>query len=103
VLKQFTVYTILYFWVHITKTLYIVRNRKTSNKDENLRRINKKSILLNNLEDQAIKKYCKKYRIDNQSKFMREAIMSAVIKKFSDDYPTLWDQPGITMQPRFRF
>ena len=80
-----------------------VKRTKSTIKDQNLKRINKKSILFNNLELEAIKKYCKKYRVGNESKFMREAILNSVLKKFSDDYPTLWDQPGITMQPRFRF
>jgi hypothetical protein len=75
-----------------------VKIRKPKRKiDENLKRKNRKTICFNNYEIQALGKYFKKYRIENHSKLMREAILKSVLKKFSDDYPTLWDQPGITM------
>ena len=71
--------------------------------DENYKRKNQKSILLNNYEIQALDRYFKKYKITNKSKFMRESIMKVVLKKFSDDYPTLWDQPGVAVQTRLSF
>ena len=71
-----------------------------SKRNDTLKRKQKKVILLNNLEVQALDKYFKKYKIDNQSKFMRETIMRTILKKFSDDYPTLWDQPGVTAHAR---
>jgi hypothetical protein len=80
----------------------VKKQRGFSKKDENLKRINRKSILFNNHEVKAIKKYCNKYRVENESKFMREAILNRILVKFSDDYPTLWDQPGIKIQPGFR-
>jgi hypothetical protein len=66
--------------------------------DENLKRTNRKTICFNNYELQALNKYFRKYRVDNKSKLMREAILKSVLKRFSDDYPTLWDQPGIAVQ-----
>ena len=77
-------------------------NRKPAKRDS-LKREKRKTILLNDMESKALDKYFSKYKIENQSKFMREAIMKVVLKKFSDDYPTLWDQPGIVIQPRFSF
>lgn len=71
-----------------------------SKRNDTLKRKQKKVILLNNLEAQALDKYFKKYKIDNQSKFMRETIMRTILKKFSDDYPTLWDQPGVAIHAR---
>jgi len=59
-------------------------------RDVDLLRVNKKSILFNNRELLAIESYCKKYRISNRSKFMREAIITAILKKFDEDYPTLF-------------
>lgn len=59
-------------------------------RDSELRRINRKSILFNNKEIKAIENYCMKYRINNRSKFMREAIITSILKKFDDDYPTLF-------------
>ena len=55
-------------------------------KDADLLRLNKKAILFNNREQKAIEDYCRKHRIQNRSKFMREAIISFILK----DYPTLF-------------
>jgi len=63
---------------------------KEHKKDTELLRINKKSILFNNKELKAIEKYCSQYRISNRSKFMREAIITSILKRFDDDYPTLF-------------
>ena len=63
---------------------------KEHRKNIDLLRINKKSILFNNKELKAIDSYCRKYRIVNRSKFMREAIITSILKKFDDDYPTLF-------------
>ena len=77
------------------------RRRKVN--DEKLKRKSKKTMLFNSLEMQALEKYFKKYKVANQSKFMRETIMKVVLKKFSDDYPTLWDQPGVPTQTQLHF
>ncbi len=63
---------------------------KSSTRD---RRTRKTTITFNEMEHRALERYCKKYRVNNKTKFMREAIMKVVISKFSEDYPTLWDQP----------
>jgi hypothetical protein len=59
-------------------------------REEDLKRINRKVIQFNNKELNAIEYYCKRYRINNKSRFMRETIITAILKKFDDDYPTLW-------------
>ncbi|PID89682.1 MAG: hypothetical protein CSB01_00545 [Bacteroidia bacterium] len=56
-----------------------------------LARQHKISILLNDLELEALNKYCKKYKITNRSKLIREKLFTAVVKKFEDDYPSLFD------------
>ncbi len=61
-------------------------------KDESLKRIHRKSILFNQREIQAIDHYCKKYKIKNKSKFMREMIITSVLKKFDEDYPSLFEK-----------
>ena len=60
-------------------------------KDEKLRRAHRTSILFNNREREAINLYCEKYNIKNRSKFMREAIMTEILKRFDEDYPTLFE------------
>jgi hypothetical protein len=65
-------------------------------KDDTLRRRHRQAMLLNSKELKAINSYCKRYRITNKSKFMRETIITAVLKKFDEDYPTLFDdQPNL--------
>lgn len=68
-----------------------MKKRKVE-KDESLKRIHRKSILFNKREIQAIDHYCKKYKIENRSKFMREMIISSVLKKFDEDYPSLFEK-----------
>ncbi len=60
-------------------------------KDEKLRRTFQTSLLFNRREKDAINLYCEKYKIRNKSKFMREAIMTEILKKFDEDYPTLFE------------
>ena len=61
------------------------------NNNEKLRRTHRTSILFNQREQEAIKLYCEKYKIRNKSKFMREVIMTEILKKFDEDYPTLFE------------
>lgn len=64
--------------------------RKTR-KDENLKRIKKQTILFNSLEMSAIHKYCNQFKVKNRSQFMREAIVTEVLKRFDKNYPSLFD------------
>jgi len=61
------------------------------NRDEKLLRNNRVSLLFNQREKEAIDLYCQKYSITNKSKFMREAILTEVLKRFDEDYPTLFE------------
>ncbi|HEX2934601.1 MAG TPA: hypothetical protein VHO72_04550 [Bacteroidales bacterium] len=65
--------------------------KQKRSREEELKRINKKVIAFNNKELKAIDYYCKKYRVENKTRFMREAIITVILKKFDEDYPTLWD------------
>lgn len=60
-------------------------------KDNKLKRSYRSSILFNTREQEALNLYCEKYKISNKSKFMREAIMTEVLKRFDEDYPTLFE------------
>ncbi|MFH0756886.1 MAG: hypothetical protein V2B15_06345 [Bacteroidota bacterium] len=60
-------------------------------KDEKLRRIHRTTLLFNGREKEALNLYCEKYKIPNKSKFMREAIMTEILKQFDADYPTLFE------------
>ena len=65
--------------------------------EEGLIRKNSQSIRFNSRELSAINQYCKKFRVKNKSKFMREAIISEVLRKFENNYPTLWDEPQLRL------
>ncbi len=56
-------------------------------KDINLKRINRHELRFNNREKRVIDEYCRKHKIKNKSRFMRESIMSAILQ----DYPTLFE------------
>jgi hypothetical protein len=71
--------------------------RRRYNREIDLKRINKRVISFNNKEISAIDQYCKKYKIDNRSQFMRETIIKAILKKLDEDYPTLWDGYQLTL------
>ncbi|MCU4165784.1 hypothetical protein [Carboxylicivirga caseinilyticus] len=65
------------------------------NRDKALIRKHKATFLLNDKENQAIEIYCKKYKIGNKSKFMREAVMRIVMENFLEDYPTLFEKQDL--------
>lgn len=66
-------------------------SEKKGKRDEKLLRTNRTSLLFNQREQEAIELYCQKYKIKNKSKFMRETILTEVLKRFDEDYPTLFE------------
>lgn len=67
----------------------MVKARKQREKD--LLRNNRIGILFNNRELKAIDAYCKKYKVKNRSKFIRETLLTEVLKRFDEDYPSLFE------------
>ena len=53
--------------------------------------------MLNNREMRALSIYCTRYRIKNKSEFLRATIMQAILKRFDDEHPTLWEEPDPTL------
>ena len=53
-------------------------------------RKHRKAIAFNDNEMSVIQHFLKKYKIQNESKFFREAIISAILKKTEEDHPTLF-------------
>ncbi|MCJ7446323.1 MAG: hypothetical protein MUO72_01385 [Bacteroidales bacterium] len=60
-------------------------------KEERLRRTNRLSLMLNNREMRALGVYCNRYRVKNKSEFLRETIMRAILKRFEEEHPSLWE------------
>ncbi|GEM_PF-379666 len=63
----------------------------TKKKGDKLLRKHRMSFVFNDMEQKALESYCKKYKIDNRSKFMREAIVTTILKQFDKDYPSLFE------------
>jgi hypothetical protein len=65
--------------------------RHATLKEDKLRRTNRLSLMLNNREMKALGIYCNRYRIKNKSEFLRETIMKAILKRFEEEHPSLWE------------
>lgn len=64
---------------------------KKGKRDEKLLRSHSLTLRFNQREKEAIDLYCQKYGISNKSKFIRETILTEVLKRFDEDYPTLFE------------
>jgi len=69
--------------------------RKIISREQALKRKHKATFLLNDKEKDAVAVYCRKYKIVNKSKFMREAVMRVVMEQFLEDYPTLFGKQDL--------
>ncbi len=71
--------------------------KRTAYKEERQKRSNRLSLMLNNRELRALSIYCNRYRVKNKSEFMRSTIMKAILKRFEDEHPTLWEESEPTL------
>lgn len=71
--------------------------KRTRHKDTSLRRVNRQAIMFNEREMKAINHYCDRFKVNNRSKFMREAIIVEILKKFEDNHPTLWEDSQLRL------
>ncbi len=67
-------------------------NLQIGSRENSLKRNHRTAFLLNDKEKEAIDSYCKKNKIKNKSKFMRETLLRTVMEHFLEDYPTLFDK-----------
>ena len=67
--------------------------KKTANlvSKRNSLRTHRQSFTLNDEENKALNRYISKYKVQNKSKFIRETLMIAIIRKMEEDHPTLFD------------
>jgi hypothetical protein len=66
-------------------------------KEERLKRNNRLSLMLNSREMRALGIYCNRYRIKNKSEFLRGTIMKAILKRFEEEHPSLWEDTEPTL------
>lgn len=66
--------------------------RRIKIKEDRLKRSNRLTIMLNNRELRALNIYCQRFRVKNRSKFLRETVMTAILKRFDEELPSLWEE-----------
>jgi hypothetical protein len=54
-------------------------------------RTHRQLFTLNDEENKVLNRYIAKYKVQNKSKFIRETLMIAIIRKLEEDHPTLFD------------
>jgi len=74
-----------------------MEERRLIYKEVRLRRTNRLSLMLNNREMRALGIYCNRYRVKNKSEFLRAIIMKAILKRFEEEHPTLWEENEPTL------
>jgi hypothetical protein len=74
-----------------------MEGRRQVYKEEKLKRTNRLSLMLNHREMRALGIYCNRFRVKNKSEFLRETIMKAIIKRFEEEHPTLWEENDRTL------
>ncbi|MCU0361783.1 MAG: hypothetical protein MUD02_04640 [Bacteroidales bacterium] len=74
-----------------------MEGRRQGYKEEKLKRTNRLSLMLNSREMKALGIYCNRFRVKNKSEFLRETIMKAIIKRFEEEHPTLWEETDRTL------
>ena len=55
-----------------------------------LHRTHRISFLFNDEEMKAFNRHIEKYRIKNQSRFIRETLMTSILKQLEENHPTLF-------------
>ena len=71
----------------------VQRPKKSKEDIQKYKRKHNQTIRLNDFELQALNKYCKKYKVNNRAQFIRETLMTEILRKFDEDYPTLFEIP----------
>lgn len=74
--------------------------RHSAYKDKGLQRTCRLTVMLNSREMRALGIYCSRYRITNKSEFLRITLMKAIIQRFEDEHPSLWEEPEPTLFDR---
>lgn len=69
-------------------------------KSPSLKRKYRKAILLNDRELKALDNYCKRYKVKNQSKIIRESLFKSILEHYDDDYPTLFSKQELASLER---
>lgn len=66
------------------------KNKPTGNRPV-LKRTHRVAFMLNDEERKYLEAYVSRYKVDNVSKFLRDAVMRTVLHQLDEDRPTLFD------------
>jgi hypothetical protein len=69
----------------------MAKKKSTPLSQRNSLRTHRHFCTLNDEENRALNRYLTKYKVQNKSKFIRETLMIAIIRKMELDHPTLFD------------
>jgi len=69
----------------------MVKKKTIPASKRNSLRTHRQIFTLNDEENKALDRYLLKYKVQNKSKLIRETLMIAIIRKFEEDHPTLFD------------
>lgn len=61
-------------------------------KGETIKRTKQMNFSLNDKEYELICSYAKKYKIENRARWIRETVISHILKSLDQDYPTLFGE-----------
>lgn len=67
------------------------KQNKTSGNRPVLKRTHRVAFMLNDEERRYLEVYVNRYKVDNVSKFLRDAVMRTVLHQLDEDRPTLFD------------
>ncbi|MCI7337259.1 MAG: hypothetical protein PUK04_00185 [Bacteroidales bacterium] len=67
------------------------KQNKTSGNRPVLKRTHRVAFMLNDEERRYLEAYVNRYKVDNVSKFLRDAVMRTVLHQLDEDRPTLFD------------
>ena len=67
------------------------KQNKTSGNRPVLKRTHSVAFMLNDEERRYLEAYVNRYKVDNVSKFLRDAVMRTVLHQLDEDRPTLFD------------
>ncbi|MFO8000057.1 MAG: hypothetical protein R6U46_02355 [Marinilabilia sp.] len=68
---------------------------KKKQREDSFKRKHKAEFRMNDKELEAFEVYCKRYKVKNKSRFMRESVMRTVMDQFMEDYPTLFEKKDL--------
>ena len=67
------------------------KQNKTYGNRPVLKRTHRVAFMLNDEERRYLEAYVNRYKVDNVSKFLRDAVMRTVLHQLDEDRPTLFD------------